>query len=76
MANRLAAARSVAGRRSFELRGDMKMQRLIVVIVGMVIVTASTVALAGGADGVWKTEADDKGAYLEVTIGPLRVGLQ
>jgi uncharacterized protein (DUF2147 family) len=48
----------------------MKMHRLIVVIVGMVIVTASTVALAGGADGVWKTEADDKGAYLEVTIAP------
>jgi uncharacterized protein (DUF2147 family) len=34
----------------------------------MAIVTASTAALAGGADGVWKTEADDQGAYLEVTI--------
>ena len=39
-------------------------------IVGMAIVTASTAALAGGADGVWRTEADDKGAYLEVTIAP------
>ena len=39
-------------------------------IVGMAIVTASTAALAGGADGVWRTEADDEGAYLEVTIAP------
>jgi uncharacterized protein (DUF2147 family) len=39
-------------------------------IVGIAIVTASTAALAGGADGVWRTEADDQGAYLEVTIGP------
>ena len=39
-------------------------------IVGMAIVTASTAALAGGADGVWRTEADDQGAYLEVTIAP------
>jgi uncharacterized protein (DUF2147 family) len=48
----------------------MKMRRVIGVIFGTVIATASTVALAGGADGVWKTEADDKGAYLEVTIAP------
>jgi uncharacterized protein (DUF2147 family) len=26
--------------------------------------------LAGGADGVWKTEANDDGGYLEVSIGP------
>jgi len=45
----------------------MKMRSLI---VGMAIVTASTAALAGGADGVWRTEADDQGAYLEVTIAP------
>jgi len=36
----------------------------------MLIATAPTAALAGGAEGVWKTEADDKGAYLEVTIAP------
>jgi uncharacterized protein (DUF2147 family) len=48
----------------------MKMRRVIGVLVGTVIATASTAALAGGADGVWKTEADDKGAYLEVTIAP------
>jgi len=27
-------------------------------------------ALAGQADGVWKTQADDKGGYLEVTMAP------
>lgn len=27
-------------------------------------------ALAGGADGVWKTETNDEGAYLEVEIAP------
>jgi uncharacterized protein (DUF2147 family) len=26
--------------------------------------------IASEADGVWKTEANDEGAYLEVTIGP------
>ena len=46
------------------------MHRVIGVIVGLVIATASTAALAGGAEGVWRTEADDKGAYLEVTIAP------
>ena len=43
------------------------MRRLI---VGVMIATMSTAALAGGADGVWRTEADEKGAYLEVTIAP------
>jgi len=41
-------------------------------IAGMLIATASTAALAGGADGVWKTEADDQGAYLEVTVAPCK----
>ncbi|MGI9626192.1 MAG: DUF2147 domain-containing protein [Longimicrobiales bacterium] len=45
------------------------MRRVIGVFVGMLIATASTAALAGGAEGVWRTEADDEGAYLEVTIG-------
>ena len=43
------------------------MRRLI---VGLTIAAASTVAVAGGADGVWKTQADDDGGYLEVTIAP------
>lgn len=29
-----------------------------------------TLAMAGGADGTWKTEAGDDGGYLEVTVGP------
>ena len=31
---------------------------------------ASSMAFAGGADGVWKTEVGSDGGYLEVTIGP------
>lgn len=27
-------------------------------------------AFAGGIDGVWKTNSNDKGGYLEVTFGP------
>ena len=46
------------------------MRRVIVVLVGWLIATAPTAAVAGGASGVWKTEEDDKGAYLEVTIAP------
>jgi uncharacterized protein (DUF2147 family) len=38
-------------------------------LLAAVIVAAPAIALAGGADGVWKTEADDKGGYLEVTVG-------
>lgn len=41
------------------------MRRLI---VGLTIAAASAVAVAGGADGVWKTQAGDDGGYLEVTI--------
>ena len=43
------------------------MRRLI---LGVTIAAACTMAIAGGADGVWKTEVNDDGAYLEVTIGP------
>ena len=39
-------------------------------ILAAAIVAAPTIALAGGADGVWNTEANDKGAYIQVTIGP------
>lgn len=38
--------------------------------MGVTIALASTQVIAGGADGVWKTEANDTGGYLEVTIGP------
>ena len=43
------------------------MRRLI---LGVAIAFASTQVVAGGADGVWKTEVNDKGGYLEVTVGP------
>ena len=43
------------------------MRRLI---LGATIAAASSMAIAGGADGVWKTEEGDDGGYLEVTIGP------
>ena len=39
-------------------------------IVALAAAMASTVTLAGGVEGVWKTEANDDGAYLEVTMGP------
>jgi uncharacterized protein (DUF2147 family) len=43
------------------------MRRLI---LAAAIAAAPTMVIAGGAEGVWKTEANDDGAYLEVTIGP------
>ncbi|MBY8976887.1 DUF2147 domain-containing protein [Rhodobacteraceae bacterium NNCM2] len=38
-------------------------------IFASLMIAAPTVLLAGPADGVWKTEANDKGGYLYVTIG-------
>lgn len=35
-----------------------------------ILVMASSLAFAGGAPGVWKTETNAAGGYLEVTIGP------
>jgi uncharacterized protein (DUF2147 family) len=43
------------------------MRRLMFAIV---ITTASSMAMAGSLDGVWKTAADDDGGWLEVTLGP------
>ena len=43
------------------------MRRLIVAVT---FAAAPVMAIAGGADGVWKTQRSDAGAYLEVTIGP------
>jgi uncharacterized protein (DUF2147 family) len=43
------------------------MKRLILAIAASV---ASTTAIAGGADGTWRTESGENGGYLEVTIGP------
>ncbi len=33
-------------------------------------IAGSSAAVAGGADGTWRTETGDNGGYLEVTIGP------
>ena len=40
-------------------------------IYGVLISTLSATALAGsGAEGVWKTEPNEEGGYLEITMGP------
>ena len=43
------------------------MRRLI---LGVAIAVVSSMAIAGEVDGIWKTEVDDDGGYLEVTIAP------
>ena len=42
--------------------------RTIILFLGVLIAGIPTIAAAGSANGVWSTEKDDKGAYLEVTI--------
>lgn len=39
-------------------------------IVAAIVSLAPMSALAGAADGVWKTGSDNAGGYLEVTIAP------
>jgi len=39
-------------------------------IFGMVMVAASSVAIADGMDGNWQTAAGDDGGYLQVALGP------
>ena len=39
-------------------------------ILAVALVAVSSLAYAGAADGIWKTEANDAGGYLQVTIGP------
>lgn len=43
------------------------MLRLLVLTM---LAMASSLAYAEGATGVWKTETNDAGGYLEVTVGP------
>ena len=43
------------------------MRRLILAVTVAVV---PVMTIAGGADGVWKTEANDDGGYIEVTISP------
>ena len=39
-------------------------------ILAVTVAVAPVMAIASGADGVWKTEANDAGGYVEVTVGP------
>lgn len=39
-------------------------------VLNAALIAAPAVAFAAGADGVWKTNADDTGGYLEVTVAP------
>lgn len=40
------------------------------VLLAMAVAMASAGVSASGADGVWKTESNKEGAYIEVTIAP------
>jgi len=42
--------------------------RNILFYLGVLIAGIPTIATASSANGVWSTEKDDKGAYLEVTV--------
>ena len=39
-------------------------------ILALTLLTTSSMAFADDANGVWRTEANDAGGYLEVTVGP------
>jgi uncharacterized protein (DUF2147 family) len=39
-------------------------------ILACSILITPTIAVAGEANGIWRTESGDNGGYLEVTIGP------
>ena len=43
---------------------------ILIAALGVALGAASSMAFAGGADGVWKTEVGSDGGYLEVTISP------
>lgn len=40
------------------------------ILVAAALIAAPAWALAAGVDGVWRTESNDAGGYLEVTVGP------
>lgn len=44
--------------------------RNLLLFLCVLIAGIPAIAAAGSANGVWSTEKDDKGAYLEVTIAP------
>lgn len=42
------------------------MKKIVLIAFGILLPVS---VLAGGADGVWKTEPDKEGGYIEVTVG-------
>jgi uncharacterized protein (DUF2147 family) len=44
--------------------------RILSAFLCLMIVSGPVMAAAGSANGVWSTEKDEEGAYLEVTIAP------
>ena len=44
--------------------------RKFIVFIGALIIAIPAIAAASSANGVWSTEKDDQGAYLEVTVAP------
>jgi len=44
--------------------------RNIIFFLGALIAVIPTIAAATSANGVWSSEKDDKGAYIEVTVAP------
>ncbi len=40
------------------------------ILMASALAVAPALALAEGADGVWKTQATDSGGYLEIMVGP------
>ena len=44
--------------------------RNIICFLGALIAVIPTIAAATSANGIWSSEKDDKGAYIEVTIAP------
>jgi uncharacterized protein (DUF2147 family) len=51
-----------------KMRSELSVMSLMSASIGLLIAFTPSAAIAGGADGVWRTESDDEGAYLEVTI--------
>ena len=39
-------------------------------IMATILTAYSAATLAGGVEGKWRTESNDEGGYLEVTVGP------
>jgi uncharacterized protein (DUF2147 family) len=66
-----AVARDDAERRSLRVMpGEPTGGLMRTVLLAAALIAAPNLVLAAGADGVWKTQSNDAGGYLEVTVGP------